>query len=242
MKIANNQLTFTDGRFYINDDGQYYPSVTTLLEAYPKPYALLQWMKEVGSQADQVRDAAGERGSTVHNLTELYDKGHEVSLIGDNGKPSYGLQEWAMFERYVEFTHRHQPLHHYIEQSVICPDMGCAGTIDRICEINGRNYILDIKTSNGVYNSYWLQLAAYRRMAKYMGLRGVDGVAILWLNAKTRTYGKSGDMQGPGWQCIIKDDTDADLELFQAVQKLWLAENKDARPKSFTYQLTHKRN
>lgn len=239
--LSSNQLTFVDGRFYTDDNGMHYPSVTTILEAYPKPYALMQWLKEVGKDADTIRDAAGERGSTVHTLTEVYDKGHEVNLLDDSGRPRYGLQEWAMFERYAEFTQRHEPEHHYIEQTLVCPDMGCGGTIDRICEINGRNYILDIKTSNGIYNSYWLQLAAYRQMAKFMGLRGVDGVAVLWLNAKTRTYGKAGDMQGPGWQCIIKEDTDADLELFMAVQKLWLAENKDARPKQWSYQLSYKK-
>lgn len=241
-KIKNNQLTFTDGRFYFDDDGQYYPSVTTILEAYPKPFALLQWMKDVGKEADALRDAAGQRGSTVHALTELYDKGEEVSLLGLTGAPMYSLQEWAMFERYVDFSQRHQPTHHYIEQTIVCPAMQTAGTIDRICEINGRNYIMDIKTSNGIYNSYWLQIAAYRAMVRINMNVKVDGVAILWLNAKTRTYGKSPDaVQGPGWQLITKDDTSNDLDLFFAVQKLWLAENKDAKPREFSYQLTHKR-
>ena len=44
VKTNTNQLTFVDGRFYHDDNGNYYPSATTLLEAYPKPYQLIQWM------------------------------------------------------------------------------------------------------------------------------------------------------------------------------------------------------
>ena len=70
-QIKDNQITFTDARFYIDrETGEYYPSATTILEAYPKPYALLQWMKEAGSKSDEIRDAAGRRGSAVHQLTE----------------------------------------------------------------------------------------------------------------------------------------------------------------------------
>jgi hypothetical protein len=239
--ISNNQLTFTDGRFYIGENGDYFPSVTTLLECYPKPYALLQWMKEVGNKSDEIRDAAGRRGSTVHALTELYDDDHEVSLLGDNGQPQYSLEEWAMFERYADFSQRHQPKHKMIEAELICPELGCAGTMDRLSEIGGKLYLIDIKTSNGIYNSYWLQLAAYREMLRILHGIKVDGVAILWLNAKTRTYGKNGDIQGPGWQLSTREKTDKDFELFQAVQKLWQAEHENDKPKHTSYQLTHKR-
>lgn len=240
-QIKNNQITFTDARFYIDTDGKYYPSATTILEAYPKPYALLQWMKEVGNKSDEIRDAAGDRGSTVHKLTEMYDLGENVELLGESGQPMYSMQEWSMFERYVDFSKRFNPVHTNIEQQVISPELGFAGTLDRIAEIEGKKYLLDIKTSNGIYNSYWLQLAAYRHAWFMNTTQYVDGVAILWLNAKTRTNGKRGDYQGVGWQMIIKEDTNKEWELFQAVQKLWLAENENAAPKNFSYNLSHQK-
>jgi len=241
-QIKDNQITFTDARFYIDrETGEYYPSATTILEAYPKPYALLQWMKEAGSKADEIRDAAGRRGSAVHQLTEDYDNGLECNLLGENGQPNYSMEEWAMFERYVDFSQRFEPSHKYIEQQVLSPQLGFAGTIDRICTIDGKSYVLDIKTSNGVYNSYWLQVAAYREAFMYEAKYQTDGVAILWLNAKTRTNGKKGDIQGAGWQLITKEDTSKDWELFQSVQKLWLAEHSEDKPKQFSYNLTHKK-
>lgn len=240
-QIKNNQITFTDARFYIDTDGKYYPSVTTLLEAYPKPYQLLQWLKEVGNKADEIRDSAGRRGSTVHRISEDYDRGLQINLLGDSGQPLYSMEEWSMFERYVDFTKRFNPQWDMIEQQVICPELGLAGTIDRIGTIDGKKYLLDIKTSNGIYNSYWLQAAAYRQAVYVnMGIE-LDGTAILWLNAKTRTVGKKGDVQGVGWQMLAKDNTDNDWELFLAVQKLWLAEHASDTPKEFSYNLTHQK-
>lgn len=240
-KIQNNQITFTDARFYIADDGSYYPSATTLLEAYPKPYALLQWMKEVGTKSDEIRDAAGKRGSAVHSMTESYDNDEQVDLLGFDGQPQYSMEEWSFFERYVDFSQRFTPAYSLIEQQVISPELGFAGTLDRVGVIEGMKYLLDIKTSNGIYNSYWLQLAAYREALRVTTGVKVDGVAILWLNAKTRTNGKAGDCQGVGWQMTTREKTDKDFELFQAVQKLWMAEHASDRPKQFSYQLTHKK-
>ena len=252
VKTHPNQLTFVDGRFYTDDNGQHYPSATTILEAYPKPYQLLQWMKEVGSKADEIKTAAGRRGSNVHQLTEDYDNGMECNLLDDNGSPKYSLEEWSMFERYVDFSKMYKPEHLLIEQTFVNGSLGFAGTLDRICKIDGKSYVLDIKTSNGIYNSYWLQLAAYEMLylnafpsldaAQKLNLPAtIDGVAILWLNAKTRTYGKNGAIQGPGWQMVIKDDRSKDWDLFQSVQKLWQAEHEDDKPREFSYQLSHKK-
>lgn len=245
---TSNQLTFKDGRFYTDENGNYYPSATTLLEAYPKPAQLIMWMKEVGSKADEIRDAAGKRGSSVHQLTEDYDQGIECTLLDEYGKPKYSLDEWSMFERYVEFTKNHQPEHHLIEQTFISSGLGFAGTIDRVCTIDGKTYVLDIKTSNGIYNSYWLQLAAYRELYTNAIMHGfptelpyIDGVAILWLNAKTRTNGKGNAIQGKGWQMVTLMDTKKEWSLFQAVQQLWHAEHEDDKPKEFSYQLSHKK-
>ena len=244
--LQSNQLTFKDGRFYTDENGNYFPSATTLLEAYPKPAQLIMWMKEMGSKADEIRDAAGRRGSNVHQLTEQYDNGIECTLLDEYGKPRYSLEEWSMFERYVEFTEIHKPEHILIEQTFVNSTLGFAGTLDRICRIYGKVYVLDIKTSNGIFNNYWLQLAAYRELynasiKEANTMPNIDGVAILWLNAKTRTYGKSGVIQGPGWQMVTETDTSKQWDLFQAVQKLWHAEHENDKPKEFSYQLSHKK-
>ena len=119
IKSNPNQFTFSDGRFYADDNGVWVPSVTTVLECYPKPYQFLQWLKESGENADKIRDAAGKRGSTVHELTERFDKGEEVNLLNEFGNPQYSLDEWSMFERYVEFIERFNPTMDMIEQNIV---------------------------------------------------------------------------------------------------------------------------
>lgn len=236
--INNKQLTFLDSRFYTTETG-FVPSVTTILEAYPKGAAYFEWLKANGKDSDEIRDEAGRRGSVVHGLTEQYDLGHEVNLVNKTGGIDYKLNEWAMFERYVDFRSRFKLECKAVELNVISEKLGFAGTIDRVIEMNGKKILLDIKTSNAIYPSYWLQLAAYQQLLKSINYE-IDQVAILWLNAKTRTEGKKDAVQGIGWQMVTRDDTAKDWELFQATHKLWTAENGTQKPKSLTYQITHK--
>lgn len=237
---VNNRIEFTDTRFYGTTTGGYVPSVTTILEAYPKDASFFKWLKEMGGDADSIRDEAGRRGSVVHELTERYDSGEVVTYINEAGKPLYKMLEWSMFERYVDFSQSHNPNIEMIEVHMVNETLGYAGTLDRVLSIDGKIYLVDIKTSNSIYPSYWLQLAAYRQLLGEGGVK-VDGVAILWLNAKTRTRGKKGDIQGVGWQFVSKDDTSDDLRLFNATHELWKSINEDAKPKQFHYQIKHKK-
>lgn len=45
MDVPSNQITFLDSRFYITAEGDYVPSVTTYLEAYPKSPQFFEWLK-----------------------------------------------------------------------------------------------------------------------------------------------------------------------------------------------------
>jgi hypothetical protein len=242
--INNNKgrIEFLDSRFYLTGDGGYVPSVTTILEAYPKDASYFKWLKDVGSDADSIRDEAGRRGSVVHQLTEIYDAGEEVTFISNEG-PKYKILEWSMFERYVDFSVTHNPTHQVIEGNYISSNLGFAGTVDRVCEIYGKKTLLDIKTSNSIYASYWLQLAAYERLLEENTGIKVDQVAILWLNAKTRTTGKNGAIQGIGWQLVTKpiDDVWKDYDMFLATKKLWNAINEDIKPRYASYQLKHQK-
>jgi hypothetical protein len=242
--INNNKgrIEFLDARFYLTQDGGYVPSVTTILEAYPKDAAYFKWIKDVGADADTIRDEAGRRGSNVHDLTERYDMGEEVSFI-ENGSPKYKMLEWAMFERYAEFITVHNPTIDLIESNYISESLGFAGTIDRVMDIYGAKTLVDIKTSNSIYPSYWLQLAAYHKLLEAHGRNDIERVGILWLNAKTRTFGKNGSIQGMGWQLISKsvEEIMNDWALFMYTHKLWLALNEDVKPKMISYQLKYKK-
>jgi predicted RecB family nuclease len=242
IDIPGNRITFLDSRWYYSENGVPVPSVTTILDAYPKGPEYFAWLKKMGEDSDTIRDEAGKRGSKVHDMTEKYDNGIEVSLIGETDEVSVSLMEWAMFSRYVEFSNRFPHENAAIEMHVISEALGYAGTLDRIIVLNGKRLLIDIKTSNAVYDSYWLQLAAYKNLLRKMGTE-VDGAAILWLNAKTRTEGKKDAIQGTGWQLISRSEEDQvkDKKLFKHTHALWLSQNEGLTPKQVSYQLTHKK-
>ena len=237
-----NRIEFLDLRYYLGDDGKWYPSATTILDCYPKGAAYFEWVKKFGDLSDDIRDAAAEKGSTVHKLTELYDAGEEVTMMSPEGRPLYKQIEWAQFERYVQFINRFNPDIIENELNMISPHLGFGGTLDRIMGINGKKLLVDIKTSNQVYNHYFLQLASYVKLYEEQKGEKLDGAAILWLNAKTRTEGKKGDIQGIGWQLIMPTrELDYYWGLFQATQALWTEENETVKPRNLSYSLTHKR-
>ena len=242
VDFQSKQLTFLDQRYYTTPEGGFVPSVTTILEAYPKTPDYYAWLKKMGEDADTVRDEAGRRGSKIHAVTERYDAGEEINLLNESGFIDYTITEWAMIGRYVEFMTRYTPEILHTELNIVSPSLGFAGTLDRVMIIGEKTYLVDIKTSNAIYDSYWLQLAAYEKLlTEAQGFNPVDEVAILWLNAKTRTDGKKGAMQGAGWQLITREENAKDWELFQATHKLWQAQNGDTQPKTTTYHLSFKK-
>lgn len=239
IDFTTQRIDFLDNRFYFDEAGNAIPSVTTILEAYPKGAAFYDWLKKNGEDSDTIRDEAGRKGSLVHSLTELYDRGEEVGLIDADGGIAFKMIEWAMFERYVEFRSRFPFDIIHTELSLVSSKLGFAGTLDRVVEMNGKRILLDIKTSGSIWPSYWLQLAAYKELLKEITTNPIDEVAVLWLNAKTKTDGKKDACQGKGWQLISNADTSNDWKLFKATHQLWLAENATTQPRQLSYKLKH---
>lgn len=98
------------------------------------------------------------------------------------------------------------------EETIVCPYFG--GTIDCILEINGKNYIVDFKTSNNITIKHFLQLAAYRYMvATQKGLK-IDGLIILQLNKKKQAFGEYlVDFNNPEGLHFMYDCTDTFLAM-----------------------------
>lgn len=206
------QITFLDERYYADElesGTQYYPSVSFILgTAYPKPKQFIQWLKENGEEADEIRDSAAEKGSLVHAITEDIDNGKEVKWMDKDGNPLYEEAVWDMACKYYDFVSRFTPTIICNEHGIFNRDLRYAGTIDRVVEINGKRILLDIKTSNSIGETYWMQLAAYAvAWNKLNPDYAVDCTGILWLKAHTRTIGKpeKGDIQGKGWQLKYDD-------------------------------------
>jgi hypothetical protein len=244
VKIEKDRIEFLDSRFYQHPNGNFYPSVTTILDAYPKSAAFFEWLKQVGENADEIRDEAGRKGSAVHQLCEDYDTGLECSILNEYGKAQYKQSEWAMLERYVEFRDRFKYELVANEVHYISPKFGFAGTLDRVFRVKDKLVLVDIKTSNALHNHFYLQLAAYKELWDEVNPNSkIDEIKILWLNAKTRTEGTGKTIQGIGWQLKEPEyGVDHYWKLFNSVYLTWQAENGSMKPKNTSYNLIHKNN
>jgi hypothetical protein len=243
---VRKQLTFLDSRLYFFEDGSYVPSLTTYLTVYPKGPEYYEWIKKYGKESDDIRDAQGRKGSNVHKLCEDYDNGEEVSILKLNGDLQYTMAEWSHFEKYVEFCNKYNPIIHSNEQTIASKRYKVGLTLDRVMTIGSSNILIDIKTSNNLWDHMWLQLAACRKVYEDSTQENkvpIHRVGILWLAAKTRTEGKNGAIQGKGWQLVLRDplEEENDWEVFQVTQRLWEAQNGEIKPRNLTYKTSYKK-
>lgn len=117
------------------------------------------------------RDKAADLGTAVHEEIEQYIKCrmHGIDFFSDNEQVNH-FKAWA--EKYdVEFIAS--------EEQVYSEKLFVAGTYDFACIIDGRKYLGDLKTANGLYPEYFYQCAAYRMMAEEMGQTDFAGSILV---------------------------------------------------------------
>lgn len=244
MKIFHNneakQINVLDERFYQSSKNLvYYPSVTTILDVFPKGYGYIEWVKGVGFNADDILRKAGEQGTNIHNMIDRYLKGDTIKWFNDESVGLYTLVEWQMFTRFVEFWNMAKPELFVHEFAIVSDTLGFGGTIDFIGKINGELYLIDWKSSNYIHKTHELQIASYATAWNELNPDNpIQKTAILWLNAQTRGEDKKGKkLQGRGWQ--LKDDwgrsyADA-YKIFEHAHALWREENPNYKPANLIY-------
>lgn len=228
-----NRVDVLDERFYQVGE-EYFPSVTTVLEAYPKGYWYAQWLMDVGHNAGAIRDRAAERGSNVHNAIEKFLLGQELKWFQD-GQAAFALDEWQMICRFMEFWDRcvDKGAGFATETQLFSNTMKLGGTCDLVCKINGEDWLIDFKTSNSISKTNEIQLSCYKEMWDERNSPKIQRYGVLWLNAATRT---DKEFQGKGWQ--IKEFTgshDHNLALYGHLRALWDEENPNYSPKNLSY-------
>jgi hypothetical protein len=230
------QVNFLDERFYTNDDINYFPSVTTILNVYPKGEYFYDWLRQVGYNSQRIVDDAANQGSKVHDMIESYCNGLDVNWVNKEDEPIYTLKEWKMFLGYVEFYEKYQPKLECVEGKFVSPSLGFGGAVDQVFMLDGLRIMSDNKSSNSLHKSNELQLGAYATMwnEKFPNKK-IDKTAIMWVNAKTRGESKN-KIQGKGWQLKIFDRPyQESYKLFEHTHAIWKEENPNYYPKNKSY-------
>jgi hypothetical protein len=176
------------------------PSVTTVLDCLGKGDALMHWAvgqatiyirqnRGLGLSLDEllerasknwmtVKEEAAGIGSEIHDLIEKYIQ-HGKDAVGQ-----YRPEVTHGFLAFLEWERAHGVKWIKSEFQIVSNVHGYAGTLDAICIYEDRPYVIDFKSSKGFYDTFGMQIAAYRKAAEEMG-HEVQGTGILRLDKVT---------------------------------------------------------
>lgn len=225
------QVNFLDNRFYKRND-QYYPSVTSILQYFPKGKFFENWLKDVGHNSDIIVRKAADEGTQTHSLIERYLTGEKIDWLDEKGHANCSLPVWQMLLKFVEFWETEKPELIESEIHLFSDIHKIAGTCDLVVRMRDELWILDIKTSNSVHTSYDLQLAAYTYCWNETFEEKVTRNGIIWLKSSKQKADKKGDkMQGKGWEVITSERSiQENMDLFLKVYDLYKLENTKQEP------------
>ncbi len=166
--MAKPVLTFDEETHVYTLDGKRVPSVTEIVGVLTA--------KDMGKLSPYMLDNAARRGTRVHELTQLIDYG--VPLEDLEIEPDIA----GYIKAYLDFLRDYRPEWLMIEQQVSSCWLDYAGTLDRYGIIDGKDTIVDIKTTAG--SSRLTKIAWATQTAGY-GLsdciRGADSRLIVQL-------------------------------------------------------------
>ena len=198
-----DQQTSKKGRVYVDDEGNKYPSITTVLSILNKE-AILAWRKRVGEEeANKISTRAAVRGTKVHDMIEKY------ILNEDPGKPD--LISVSNFKEVKPIIDERLSKVYATEKRMFSKHLGVAGTVDCVGVWDGKDSIIDWKTSAKFkkkewISNYFMQASAY---------------AIMWEERTGRPITQlvvciAGDM-GP--QVFIEHRDNWDKELVSVIKR-----------------------
>jgi len=229
------QINFLDTRVYQRGD-KFYPSVTSVLQYFPKDKFFETWVKDVGHNADIIMRRAGDEGTQVHQAIEKLVVGEEINWIDEYGRASYNQNVWEMILKFVDFWQTYKPELIHTEQLVYSDTYEYAGTVDLIIKLEDKTWLIDIKTSNSLHDSFDLQVSAYAHAYTEVTGEKIDRTGILWLKSMKRGDSKKeGVYQGKGWEVKPVDNTEEHMEMFNNVYKIYKFKNKYQEPLYKTY-------
>ena len=171
MKFEHNPRCFpldseakmVDGkRVYATPDGEYYPSITTVIGNNAKKQAgLAKWRARVGKEkAAAISSRSASRGTKFHSITEDYlNNCLEIEKYNDAPLPV------IMFEQTKKTFDRIGNI--YLQEAFLySKHLEVAGRVDLVAEFDGDLSIIDFKTSaepkrEAYLYDYFVQETAY---------------------------------------------------------------------------------
>lgn len=197
---------------YKNSEGTRLPSVTTALSILDKGAGLLHWAWKKGMAGEdyrQERDESALAGTIAHEMIQC---DIQNKPFFDHGI-DHDIKERALnaFAKYIDWRDLHPFSSIVCEGELVSEQFQYGGTIDLYCEFNnGSKWLVDHKTSKGIYDSHLYQLAAYKHLLQEHGHQ-VDGCMIL----------RIGRDEGDAFEVHQYENLDAHFAIFQHALEIY---------------------
>jgi genome maintenance exonuclease 1 len=210
IKESNlKQINRKSGRVYMDEEGNEYPSITSVLSILNKE-GIMKWRERVGAEeANRISRQAVQKGNQVHDLLEMYVNNTYRPAARGQGDPMPHIMN--LFYDIHPIIDQNLSKVYATEQRLHSKHLKVAGTADCIGVWKGKNSIIDWKTSNKWkkkewVTNYFMQTAGYAIM--WEELTGMPITQLVVCIA--------GD-QGP--QIFIEHRDNWDKELIETIDK-----------------------
>jgi len=157
-----NNIDTDNGRFYVNESGDRFPSVTTFLGAMLDKSGLDEWRARVGEEeANRATNRGARRGTALHLVCEKYVLNEPLPAMMPSIQMLFAQVKPVLDARLNSVIASEVPL--------MSNHLRLGGRCDLVCRFDGKRSILDFKTTNNektedMMYSYFIQEAAYAIM------------------------------------------------------------------------------
>lgn len=165
---------------YYNSAKKQLPSVTTILDIISKPQ-LLSWAHQCGLDGKdyrKVREEAANIGTIGHAMCEAYLRGMELDT--SNLNPQHVATAETTFIKFMTWWDESGFEVLETECKLVSEQHQVGGTADIIArDPQDKVWLIDLKTSKGIYEDYYIQASAYADIWEECRLATIDNIAIV---------------------------------------------------------------
>lgn len=179
--------------------GEIVPGVTTIIDSQLgwNKRILIAWARRealAGRDPDKILEQAGDIGSIVHLLIEAHIKNKiakqdhlYIAHLKDFSPADIDKAENA-FIAYLDWEKRNDLIYIASEKVVISEQYRAGGMIDILAKNNNHLWLIDPKSSKGIYPEFIVQVSAYKLFYEEQEGELIDEVHLLHLDKKNGSF------------------------------------------------------
>lgn len=171
--------------------GEIIPGVTTIIDSQLgwNKRILIAWARRealAGKDPDKILKRAGDIGSIVHLLIGAHIKDTEAKL-DDFSTADIDKAENA-FIAYLDWEKHNDLIYIASEKRVVSEQCRTGGTIDILAKNDGNLWLIDPKSSKGIYAEFIIQVSAYKMFYEEQEQESIDEVHLLHLGKEDGSF------------------------------------------------------